>query len=61
MSEKFVLTPMEAAEMLGVGRNKIYELLRSDSFPVLNIGRLKRVPRQELQEWITQNCNKGDN
>lgn len=60
MLEKQFLTPMETAELLGIGRNKIYELLRTDDFPVLKIGRLKKVPVAALSTWVQKNSHGGE-
>ena len=38
--DKLLLTPMEAADMLGVGRSKVYELMRA--------GALGSVPDRQL-------------
>ena len=45
MIEKSILTPHETAEYLGIGMSKCYELLRSKNFPVLTLGKLKRVSK----------------
>ena len=54
MIEKSILTPQETAEYLGIGMSKCYELLRSKDFPVLTLGKLKRVSKVALDEWISK-------
>lgn len=54
MDEKTILNPKEVAEYLGIGRSKCYELLRSNGFPVLKLGRLKRVSQSALADWISK-------
>jgi excisionase family DNA binding protein len=49
---KLLLTPDEAARMIGVGRTKMYALLASGIVPSVRIGKALRVPVTELQEWI---------
>jgi len=43
---------MEAAEAIGVGRSKVYELLASGELPSIRIGGSVRVPVDALQRWI---------
>jgi excisionase family DNA binding protein len=49
--EKLLLRPNEAAEMIGVSRSKIYEMIASGAVPAVRLegGRLIRVPLAELQ------------
>lgn len=52
MSEPLLLRVDEAAELLQVGRNKIYELAAAGEIPSLHIGRQLRIPMESLREWI---------
>jgi len=61
MSEKLLLSPMEAAKLLDVGRNTIYSMMRSKSFPTVKIGRLRKVLKSELENWAKQNIVNGGN
>ena len=47
-----LLRAEEAAHLLGIGRTKIYEMIARGEVPALRIGRLVRVPRHALEEWI---------
>ncbi|MDD5092829.1 MAG: helix-turn-helix domain-containing protein [Dehalococcoidia bacterium] len=51
MEEKVLLRPLEAAEALGIGRTKMYELLASGELPKVQIGRCIRVPVHGLKQW----------
>jgi excisionase family DNA binding protein len=44
----------EAAEALGVGRTKVYELINSGELPSIRIGGSLRVPVDALQAWIVR-------
>jgi excisionase family DNA binding protein len=44
--------PEEAAELLGVGRSTIYELMREGELPVVHIGCAARIPVEELRQWV---------
>jgi len=55
MKQKFVLTPKEAAKILGVGENKIYQLVKTEGFPKLMIGKMYRIPMLEFEQWVKDN------
>ena len=50
--QRLLLKPTEAAEVLGIGRTKIYSLLSSGELPAVRVGRSIRVPAAALQEWL---------
>ena len=50
--EKLLLRPAEAAQMLGIGRTKVYELLAAGELPSIKIGACVRVPIDGLRQWI---------
>jgi excisionase family DNA binding protein len=50
--EKILLRPVEAAEAIGIGRSKVYELLASGQLPSVRIGSSVRIPVEGLREWI---------
>lgn len=52
--DRLLLRPIEAAEAIGVGRSKIYELLASGELPSIRIGSSVRVPVDALRAWIAQ-------
>jgi excisionase family DNA binding protein len=52
MDHKLLLRPLEAAEAIGVGRSKVYELLASGEVPSIKIGGSVRVPVDALRRWI---------
>lgn len=45
---KLLLTPIEAAARLSIGRTSLYGLLRSGVLPSVTIGRCRRVRPEEL-------------
>ncbi|HUZ21712.1 MAG TPA: helix-turn-helix domain-containing protein [Acidimicrobiales bacterium] len=49
---KLLLTPEEAAELLGIGRTKCYELISAGALESIVIGRLRRIPRDALGEYV---------
>lgn len=53
--ERELLRANEVARLLNVGRSTVYELIARRELPVIRIGRLVRVPRLALEEWIVAN------
>jgi excisionase family DNA binding protein len=49
--ERLFLKPREAAEVLGVGRTLLYELLKSGQIPSCRIGKTIRIPVEALRAW----------
>jgi excisionase family DNA binding protein len=45
--DKLLLTPIEAAAILGIGRSKLYELLQTGQLPSVRTGTCRRVPAAE--------------
>lgn len=50
--DKLAYTPKEAANVLNIGVNKIYTLLKEDNFPSYKIDDKWFVSRRGLSEWI---------
>ena len=47
-----LLTPEQAARYLSVGRTTIYDLIRSGDLASVKIGRLRRIPRVAIKQWL---------
>ena len=47
-----LITPEEAAELLGCGMNTIYKILKSGKLKAMRIGRIWKIPRRAVQEDI---------
>ena len=47
-----VLAPVEAARILGIGRNSIYALLRCGALRSIRVGKLIKIPRAALDEYL---------
>jgi excisionase family DNA binding protein len=50
--EKLLLTAEEAAEVLGIGRSKVYELMASGVLASVKIGSCRRVPAAALRAYV---------
>ena len=51
-SEKVTITIIEAAKMLGVGRNQAYEAAHRGDIPVIRIGRRLLVPLAAFRQML---------
>ncbi len=50
--DKLLLTPIEAATALGIGRSKLHELLQTGQLPSVRIGTCRRVPAEALHKFL---------
>lgn len=50
--EKLLLTPEEAADVLSIGRSKLYTLLATGDVPSVRIGACRRIPLSALVEYV---------
>ena len=50
--EKLLLKPSEVAQVLGIGRSLIYELIARNEIPSMRLGRCIRIPSESLQRWL---------
>jgi excisionase family DNA binding protein len=49
---RLLLTPTEAAEALGIGRSKLYELMGAGLVESVLIGAARRIPEDALTAYI---------
>lgn len=50
--EKLLLTPEDAAELLSIGRSKVYELMGDGRLASVRIDASRRVPMSALVEFV---------
>jgi excisionase family DNA binding protein len=50
--EKLLLTVVEAAHRLGIGRTLMYELIGSGQIDSVHVGRLRKVPVEALARFV---------
>jgi len=50
--EKLLLTADEVAEVLGIGRTKVYELMAAGTIRSIKIGACRRVTAAGLREYV---------
>ena len=50
--DKLLFTPAEAAAVLGIGRSKVYELMRAGTLGSVRIDTCRRVPAADLEALV---------
>ena len=55
-----VLTVPEAAKVLRLGRNSLYQAIREGEIPVIRIGRRLLIPRARLEQLLMAEKPSGD-
>ena len=53
--QDFLLTPAQLQAWLGCGRTKLYELLQTGEIPSYRVGRLVRVRKEDVEEYLERN------
>ena len=51
-NEQEFISLNELQEILGIGRTKAYDLVTSGDLPAIRIGRIIRINKQDLTDWI---------
>jgi len=54
VTEAILLTTEEAAELLNIGRSKVFDLIRNGELGSIKIGRLRRVPLDSIHEFTAR-------
>ncbi len=50
--QPLLLTIPQVMQCLGLGKNKVYELIQKEGLPVKGFGRAVRVSYVDLQNWL---------
>lgn len=50
--DKQFYTVTDIRNILTIGTNKAYNLIKSDGFPSIKIGRKYLVPKDEFEKWV---------
>ena len=48
------LSVREAAELIGISRPKMYELIHSHEIPSIHIGKKITISRKALMDWLSE-------
>lgn len=60
MADKLVYSTAETAEVLGVSRPTVYNLLKRVDFPSFKVGTRTLVSAEGLREWVRQQTAGGE-
>lgn len=58
MPERMALSPQEAADVLGLSRPTVYELMHRADFPSFSAGSRRLIPTEDLREWVREQVAK---
>ena len=58
MKDKWLFTFPDAAKLLGVGKQKIYDLIARRELPVTYLDGKRRISRFALEEYIERNTDR---
>ena len=50
--QKMTITVHELAAHMGISKPKAYELVRSDGFPAIKVGRRIVIPTDSFKHWL---------
>ncbi|WP_246178521.1 helix-turn-helix domain-containing protein [Actinomadura decatromicini] len=53
-AEPLLWRPEQAAVMLGIGRTKVYDLIRTGALRSVRLGGSRRIPASALTEFVAQ-------
>ncbi len=57
MTDRLLIGVKEAAQLLGIGRDSAYQLIREGRLPALRIGRRILVPSAALEGWVLEQAS----
>lgn len=58
-TERLAYAPMEVATALGLGRGKVYQLIREGRIRALSVGRRLVVPREAVIDFLKETRRLG--
>lgn len=47
-----LLTVAETAQLLNVSEDRVYRMARAGILPIVKVGRLTRINKEQLNQWI---------
>ena len=56
---KMTLSVREAAELIGISKPKMYELIHSNEIPSIHVGKKIVIARQALKDWLSEGDTNG--
>lgn len=59
VAEPILLRPVDLVGLLQLSRAQVYLLLATGEIPSIRIGRLRRIRRQDLDDWLSRSQGAG--
>ena len=56
---KMTLSVREAAELIGISKPKMYELIHSNEIPSIHVGKKIVIAQQALMDWLSEGDTNG--
>jgi excisionase family DNA binding protein len=57
---KMTLSVSEAAEMIGISKPKVYDLIRDGELISIHVGKKIVIPKQSVIDWLSGGVNNGE-
>ena len=54
MVEQYLYSPVEAAQVMGISRSQVYNLLNEGLLASVHIGRSRRISRKQIMIFLNQ-------
>ena len=54
MTDRLLVSPVEAANLLGIGRSTVYVLMQSGELASVRVGGSRRIPVAALDELVSR-------
>ncbi len=52
--ERLLYRPEDAAQVLGIGRSKVFELMAAGQLRSVQLGRSRRIPESALRDFVAE-------
>lgn len=52
--EKPFFSPSEIAGLLGIGRGRVYQMIRAGEIPATRVAGAIRIPREAWERWVRE-------
>lgn len=57
--ERVIYSVREVSKMLGLALSTVYEMMRANQLPCLQIGTTYKIPKKAFDEWMDERTSKG--
>lgn len=57
--QSVTISVTEAAQYIGIGKNRVYNLLHDKKIPAIRLGKNYRIPKKSLDDWLYSEAQKS--